>query len=50
MFTTYVIRPLKCCNIFTPNVKTIINSRDAKCENFFEGFMACQSHVLDFVV
>ena len=32
-FTTSVIRRLKCCKFFTTNVRTIIDSRDAKCEN-----------------
>ena len=33
-FSTNVIRPLKCYNFFfIKNVKRIIDSRDAKCEN-----------------
>ena len=37
LFTTNVIRHLKCNNIFTANIKTIIVSRDAKIENFLRG-------------
>ena len=36
--STNVIRHLKCYNYFNTNGKTIIDSCDANCENFLNGF------------
>ena len=35
--STIVIRPLKFYNLLPQNVKRIIHSRDAKCENVLRG-------------